>query len=144
MKNRRTYASFDPDISCRYTVNGKIMGSTLDDGAKVFKFDINISEPDLTDPTGMITKIDIVKDGGTVVESYTPTPAFSVRWTPTIKDDNNKYFFVRVWNARSNEAPAAKTSDSEEAGEGPKPEKSAKTEKTSRPVAWLAPVWTGR
>lgn len=144
MKNRRTYASFDQDIICRYTVNGKILGSTLSDGAKEFKFDINITEPDNTDPTGMITKIDIVKDGGIVVESYTPTPAFSVRWAPTIKDQDNKYFFVRVWNARSNDAPSAKTSEPEEAGEIVKPENAAKVEKIARPVAWLAPVWTGR
>ena len=29
MKNRRTYASLDRNIQCRYTVNGAIMGSTL-------------------------------------------------------------------------------------------------------------------
>lgn len=145
MKDRRTYASFDKDLLCRYTVNNKIMGSTLGDGAKVFKFDINISEPDTTDPKGMITKIDIVKDSGKVVESYTPSPAFSVRWTPTIKDPNNKYFFVRVWNARVNGAPAgAEKSDTEEAGENVKPAKALNTEKTPAPVAWLAPVWTGR
>ncbi|MEO6915150.1 MAG: hypothetical protein ABI151_05370 [Chitinophagaceae bacterium] len=145
MKNRRTYASFDQDIVCRYTVNNKIMGSTLSGGAKVFHFDINISEPDTSDPKGMITKIDIVKDSGTVVESYSPSPAFSLRWTPTIKDSSSKYFFVRVWNGRVNGAPAGGASnETEEAGGNVKPAKAANTEKIPGPVAWLAPVWTGR
>ncbi len=153
MKNRRTYASFDQNIQCRYTVNGKIMGSTLTDGAKVFKFDISISDPDITDTTQKIIKIDIIKDGGEVVQSFTPTPAYSVKWSPTIKDATNKYFFVRVWSKGSSDTTGVETPvTSEENGENvetldtPKKKKPAKvaTAKVAKPIAWLAPVWTGR
>ncbi len=124
MKNRRTYASLDQNIQCRYSVNGKIMGSTLND-AKEFKFDISISDSDTNNPKDKITKIDIVKDGGEVVQTYNPTPGYSVKWSPTITGSisTNKYFFVRVWNAGGGDAPGADP---------------------SKPVAWLAPVWTGR
>ena len=122
MKNRRTYASLEQNIQCRYSVNGKIMGSKLT-GEKDFKFDISISDPDTNNPKDKITKIDIVKDGGEVVQTYNPTAAYSVKWSPTITDSNNKYFFVRVWNAGGGDAPGADP---------------------SKPVAWLAPVWTGR
>jgi len=61
MKNRRTYASFDQNISCMYTVNGKMMGSTLNGGDPFFQFEISISDPDTNDPKGKITKIDIRK-----------------------------------------------------------------------------------
>ena len=122
MKNRRTYASLDGNLQCRYTVNGAIMGSTLD-RPEVFKFNISISDPDTGKPEDRITKIDIVKDGGAVVQTYKPPPAHSVTWTPTIKDTANKYFFLRVWNAGGGDAP----------GGSP-----------TKPVAWLAPVWTGR
>jgi len=50
-------------------------------------------------------------------------PPHSVTWTPTINDASNRFFFVRVWNAGGGDA----------AGGDPK-----------KPVAWLAPVWTGR
>src|SRR5260370_26572667 len=40
MKNRRTYASLDKNLQCKYTVNGALMGSTLD-RPEVFKFDIS-------------------------------------------------------------------------------------------------------
>lgn len=122
MKNRRTYASLDKNLQCRYTVNGAIMGSTLD-RPESFQFDISISDPDTANPADRITKIDIVKDGGAVVETFTPPPAHAVTWKPLLHDATNKYFFIRVWNAGGGDAPGARPAN---------------------PVAWLAPVWTGR
>ena len=122
MKHRRTYASLDENIQCRYTVNGAVMGSTLN-RPKSFRFDIEISDPDSGEAKDRITKIDIVKDGGAVVEEYSPAPGYRVEWTPTITDAGARYFFVRVWNAGGGDAPGADP---------------------AKPVAWLAPVWTGR
>jgi hypothetical protein len=122
MHNRRTYASLDTNIQCRYTANGRPMGSTLN-RPTVLRFDIFIADPDEDNPNDKITRIDIVKDGGVVVETYTPAPAYSVRWTPEIRDAAAHYFFVRVWNAGGGDAPGADP---------------------AKPVAWLAPVWTGR
>jgi hypothetical protein len=122
MKQRRTYAAMDQNIQCRYTVNGAIMGSTLN-RPEVLSFEISISDPDADDPRDQITKIDIVKDGGVVVETHEPAPAAAVTWKPTIEDAESTYLFVRVWNAGGGDA------DRSDAAE---------------PVAWLAPVWTGR
>lgn len=122
MKHRRTYAALNRHLQCQYTVNGQIMGSTLD-GPTNFNFDISVSDPDTNNPDDKITKIDIVKDGGAVVESYAPTPDYSVTWKPAISDATNRYFFVRVWDAGGGDIPDTDP---------------------SRPVAWLAPVWTGR
>ena len=122
MKHRRTYASLDNNIQCRYTVNGEVMGSTLD-RPDSFKFDIAVSDPDNANPKDKITKIDIVEDEEVVVKTFTPTPDWSVRWTPTIDDSSHHYFFVRVWNAGGGDAPGADP---------------------AKPIAWLAPVWTGR
>ena len=122
MKNRRTYASLDGNIQCRYTVNGAIMGSTLD-RPQALKFNISINDPDTGNPKDKITKIDIVKDGGVVAQEYTPEPGYSVEWSPTINDSASKVFWVRVWNAGGGDAPGADP---------------------AKPIAWLAPVWTGR
>jgi hypothetical protein len=122
MKHRRTYASLDRNIQCTYTVNGQIMGSTLH-APEELTFKIEIQDPDTDNPRDKITKIDIVGDGGVVVQTYEPSPAYSVTWSPVIKNSTNKYFFVRVWN--------------EGGGDAPKPD-------PNKPVAWLAPVWTGR
>jgi hypothetical protein len=112
----------DGNIQCRYTVNGAIMGSTLD-RPEVFKFEIWVSDPDTDKPGDKITKMDIVTDGGKVVETYNPAPDYAVMWHPIIKDSGKKFYFVRVWNAGGGDA----------ANGDP-----------AQPVAWLAPVWTGR
>ena len=54
MKHRRTYASLDKNIQCRYTVNGAVMGSMLDRPTE-FKFNIFISDPDTDNPKDKIT-----------------------------------------------------------------------------------------
>ena len=82
-----------------------------------------IPSPDTDKPKHKITRLDIVNDGGAVVQTYNPTPAFSITWKPTIKNAANKYFFLRVWNAGGGDASGANPTN---------------------PVAWLAPVWTGR
>jgi hypothetical protein len=122
MKNRRTYASLDGNLQCKYTVNGAIMGSTLKPSG-TFQFDIRISDPDTSSAGDKITKIDIVKDGGAVVQHYEPAPGYSVHWTPTVQDATAHYFFIRVWTAGGGDAPGAKPEN---------------------PVAWLAPVWVSR
>ena len=98
-----------------------MMGSTLD-RPEVLKFDISVSDPHLANPNDRITKIDIVKDGGVVVQTYNPT-ANPVHLTPEIRDSTSKYLFVRIWNSGGGDAPGADP---------------------AKPVAWLAPVWTGR
>src|SRR5205823_6148728 len=59
MKNRRTYASLDRNLQCRYTVNGAPLGSTLA-RPDVFRFDIAVSDPDSDAAKDKIVKIDIL------------------------------------------------------------------------------------
>lgn len=122
MQHRRTYASLEQNIQCQYTVNGAIMGSTLNRPTS-FNFVISVSDPDTINPADKITKIDIVKDGGVVTQTFSPTTAHTVTWNPTTNDATSKYFFVCVWNAGGGDARDADP---------------------TKPVAWLAPVWTGR
>jgi hypothetical protein len=63
-----------------------------------------------------ITKIEILKDNGVLVQAHTlATPQASVTWNPAINDTTSKYFFLRVYN-----------------------------EGSTTPMAWVAPVWAGR
>jgi len=103
-------------------VNGEIMGSTLNHPAALH-FDISITAGNTSDPKAKITRIDIVKDHGVVAKEFAPTPEYSIHWAPEIDDSASHYFFVRVWTAGGGDAPSADPAN---------------------PVAWLAPVWTGR
>jgi hypothetical protein len=73
------------------------MGSTLN-GPAGFNFDIAINDPDTGNPKNKITKIDIVKDGGAIVQTYNPTHDYAVRWKCKIDDSTSKFFFIRIWN----------------------------------------------
>jgi hypothetical protein len=124
MKNRRIYASLDNNIQCRYTVNGAIMGSTLVKPDKSYHFHVWVSDPDTSDPRNKITKMDIVKDGGAVVQTWTAdSPDYKADWSPTVEDDGSHFYFVRIWSAGGGDAP---------------------TSEAAKPMTWLAPVWTGR
>ncbi|MXV13765.1 CehA/McbA family metallohydrolase [Hufsiella ginkgonis] len=127
MAARRTYASLEQNIQCRYTVNGAMMGATLK-GGDTFKFDISISDPDTNKPQDWITKIEIMKDNGTVADTYVPSsPSHAVVWKPTVKNASAKYFFIRVWNAGGGDVVNGKAPADPQ-----------------KPVAWLAPVWIDR
>lgn len=122
MKHRRTYAALEGNLQCRYTVNGAIMGSTLN-RPESLAFHITVRDPDTAEPLDAITRIDIVTDGGVVAETHAPAPGHDVTWRPTLPAGTSRYFFVRVWNAGGGDLKGAKP---------------------DQPVAWLAPVWTGR
>jgi len=122
MKHRRTYAALDRNIECRYSVNGSIMGSTLN-RPDTLEFKISVRDPDTNDANDKITKLDLVTEGGEVAETFEPAPNHAVTWTPTIRNSTKKYYFVRVWSANGGDTPEAKS---------------------DQPVAWLAPIWTGR
>lgn len=118
MRMRRTYASLDTNIHCIYWVNQEVMGSTIQKN-EIYNFNICLKDPDIKGND--ITKVDIIKDKGVIVATYTcETPNHSVNWKVSISDSKAHYFFIRVWN--------------EKGGDVPKPE-------PGNPIAWLAPVW---
>jgi hypothetical protein len=66
----------------------------------VFRFQIQVSDLARTIRKAKITKIDIGKDAGQVVETYQLSESStSISWSPEVRDADAHYFFVRVWNA---------------------------------------------
>jgi hypothetical protein len=113
MKNRRTFASYDRNLTLRYTANGLVMGSTLSKPPSI-KFVITADDPDTSDEGDRLTLLEIVDPFGQVVASTTLS-GYSTVWTPpAIPVLDRKYFYVRVTNAGSGNVP----------------------------MAWAAPVWT--
>lgn len=96
MQARRTFASRDYNLEVRYQVNGQWMGSQIGTPASL-SFDIQVSDPDTGNAADRITKLQIVSEGGTVVQTAS-FGAHSVNWKPTVPANGRKYFFVRVFN----------------------------------------------
>lgn len=96
MRTRRTYATYDRNLSVAYTVNGKMMGSEIKT-AGAYKFDIRVSDPDTDDRQGVITRIEIVGENGNVVKT-SEFDAHEVNWKVSVPKGQN-YYYVLVYNA---------------------------------------------
>lgn len=93
MKMRRTYASLDNNIQCVYWVNQEVMGSIIQKN-DIYYFKICTKDPDTNIKGNKITKVDIIKDKGEIVATYTSeTPTHSVNWNVSIYDAKAHYFY---------------------------------------------------
>ncbi|HEA20944.1 hypothetical protein LCGC14_1449390 [marine sediment metagenome] len=121
MRKRRTYATFDKNLECRYAVNDSIMGATIPK-AKKYEVDIFIKDPDSTDASDRISKIDIVTSGNKVLKTFQAKGSkHEVHWNVSLlQDEVEKFLFVRVWGI---------------------PSETASSSEPAEPIAWLAPVW---
>lgn len=115
MRASRGYATEDKNLEVRYSLGGKIMGSTLAPAGS-YKASIQITDPD--GPKDAVKLVEIVSDGGAVVVKKAFNSA-SVSWTPTVSSTTARYFYVRVTTASDFWGNVGIT-------------------------AWTAPVWTGR
>jgi len=119
MRKRRTYAAFDKNLECRYSVNDSIMGSIIPQ-SDTYNLKIYINDPDTHDKSDKISKIDIITANGVVIKTIeTKKAKHKNYYNISIEDkDIDSYFFIQVWdNSKS---------------------------KDKEPVAWLAPVWISK
>lgn len=118
MLQRRTYASFDKNLECRYSVNDSFMGSTINE-SKNYSLKIYINDPDKEEDSDKISKVEVLTGEGRVIKSLKPDiMQHENYWNITLKGkDVDDYLFLRVWD------------NFKEGQEHPEP------------VAWLAPVW---
>jgi hypothetical protein len=118
MRAGRGYATQDSNLEITYTLDGAVMGSVLSGGSS-FEAKVRIEDPDGV-ASDAITRVEIVTDGGVVVESITNDDCI-VDWTVTLTPNGEvgSYYFVRVFT------------ESDELG-------------LPGVTAWTAPVWTGQ
>jgi hypothetical protein len=115
MRASRGYATEDKNLAIRYSLGGKVMGSTLTPQAS-YKASIQIHDPDGV--KDVVKLVEIVSDGG-VVAARKPFNSADVTWSPTVPSATARYFYVRVTTASDFWGQQGIT-------------------------AWTAPVWTGR
>jgi predicted metal-dependent phosphoesterase TrpH len=93
IKQHRVYTTTDVNMKIIYTVNGQIMGSTLQNPSRL-DFDIKVTDPDVDDK---ITRIEILSEGGSVVFTHDAdaSKVHIAASIPAVK----KYYFLRVTQA---------------------------------------------
>jgi len=122
IREQRGYATLEDDLRVQYTLDGRVMGETLDAAPETATAWVRVEDPD-ADPADAVTKLEIVSDGGAVVaervfgEADGDTTA--VEWLVELDASAAQYFYVRV-----------STASTVTGGPGV--------------TAWTAPVWTGR
>lgn len=89
IRSYRVYATEDSDLSIRYTLNGKTMGSILGPTDSV---EIRVSLEDPMDTA--IGTVEVIVDGGEVVAARTVTEA-SAELTITVSADYS-YYYLRI------------------------------------------------
>nr|WP_255807388.1 S-layer homology domain-containing protein [Cohnella mopanensis] len=108
MRKMHVYMTEDPNAKLDFSANGWYMGSTVD--SKNLKFSIDVSDPVLenaSDPkysyiktvsNDNISKIELLTNGGRVIDSYTPTSDIThANWTPQVNVvGGQQWFVVRV------------------------------------------------
>lgn len=103
LKDMSVYATEDKNLNISYTLNDQRMGSIISDvPTEPLKFALNIDDPDSTD---VISKVEIITNGGRVASSKTFT-SNSADWSfelPAAKG----YYYVRVTQADKNIAVTA-------------------------------------
>ena len=116
MRASRGYATQDSNLRISYTLNGKVMGSTLAAASPSYVAKIHIEDPDRT-ASDAITLVEIVSDHGEVVTSV-PTGGTTVDLSITLPSTGAHYYYLRVTTASNLYGEPGLT-------------------------AWTAPVWTG-
>jgi hypothetical protein len=123
IRSSRGYATVEDDLRVQYTLDGRVMGETLDDAGDTVTAWVCVEDPD-DDPADAITKLEIVSDGGVVVAERVFAEADggatnAVEWLVELDASCASYFYVRVSTASTLTGGSGVT-------------------------AWTAPVWTSR
>jgi len=118
IRQQRGYATLENDLRVQYTVDGRVMGETLDVAPDTVSVWIRVEDPS-DDPADAVTRIEIVSDGGVVVAGQDFATGNVADWTVELDASAATYFYARVFTASNVTGGPGVT-------------------------AWTAPVWTGR
>ena len=104
MRNRRTYATFDPDLKLIYYVNNHVMGSAFNTSSEELRFEISVSDPDKSSADARIRRIEITGASGATVKAG-EVSEHDVEWKVAIPASKGCYF-LKIYNFTSSEPVA--------------------------------------
>ena len=104
MRNRRTYATFDPDLKLIYYVNNHVMGSAFNTSSEELRFEISVSDPDKSSADARIRRIEITGASGVTVKAG-EFSEHDVEWKVAIPAAKGCYF-LKIYNFTSSEPVA--------------------------------------
>ncbi|MCM1300428.1 MAG: CehA/McbA family metallohydrolase [Alistipes senegalensis] len=100
----RTYATYDKNLQLLYYVDNHAMGSEIRTSANKLTFEIEVFDPDESDVSDRIVRIEIIGEDDRIVASETFS-AHRVDWKVQVPR-GQRYYYLKVYTA-SSEAPTA-------------------------------------
>lgn len=100
----RTYATYDKNLKLIYYVDNCAMGSRIRTSSDKLTFDIEVSDPDTSDASNRIVRIEIIGEGNRVVATETGS-SHRIVWKVQVPR-GQRYYYLKVYNA-SSEVPIA-------------------------------------
>jgi len=104
MANRRTFATYDRNLRVFYWVNGREMGTVIENPS-VLRFKIVAADPDGDKEKDRIRKIEIIAGNDVVVASETFNN-HEVEWETELSPDF-KYYLIKVYTQKDARQPMA-------------------------------------
>lgn len=95
LKNQRFYSTEDYNTKLDFTINSKIMGSTLNPAVWNYHVNVNIEDPDTSEEDEKFKKIEIISDYGQVVYSE-EVDSHQVELNVKLESNTSRYYFVRA------------------------------------------------
>jgi len=119
MRNMRTYATEDNDLRIKYTLNGEVMGTVLDQKPAGVDIKVDLEDPD----NEALGKVSIISNGGKVVASktlitskdtveFTLSPDYSYYYVRVDEADKDIAVTAPVWIGEVDKAGISKTTGS--------------------------------
>lgn len=91
LRNMRTYATEDSNLSIQYTLNDEVMGTILEETPDSVNIAVSLNDADTTDTIG---KVEVIVNGGLSIASKT-IAANSAEVTFTLSPDYS-YYYIKV------------------------------------------------
>lgn len=98
IRNNRIYATENGNVKLWYTVNDRIVASTLD-LTDTYKFHVDISHFNRPDDSEKIILLEVISDYGKTVKKININPADNTNIDFEIKSDTARYFYLKLTSA---------------------------------------------
>ena len=93
IRNYRVYATEDKNLEIGYTVNGMLLGSTIEEIPEKLDFEVTLFDPDSSDS---ISKVEVIVNSGKVAHTWdSPAELTTGTLTATLAPDYS-YYYLRV------------------------------------------------
>ena len=93
IRTYRAYATEDKNLQIGYTVNGKVLGSIIDEVPEKLSFEVSLFDPDSSDS---VSKVEVIVNSGKVAHTWSDPAELSDGFLTAELAPDYSYYYLRV------------------------------------------------